>query len=571
MTKAEIKRTLIELLSAEDFDTVAGKIQKIASDFMLELKEEERKIEKLQMDIDNEFEVDAENLQLNNDIKELIERFKLIRKEIKQEKTKQENDNLKQKEQLLKEFKQLVENEEHIGKAIIKIQEIRNQWNSVGNIPRDKYQDIQSEYSRLNDLFSYNIQIFKELKEHDLKKNYSLKNQIVHELSLLSNEKDIKTLEQNYRQLQNSWNEIGATYQDKWEDLKNRYWEQVKLINERIKAHYESLKQQKEDNLTKKKALIEKVTTLTSDVKESVASYEKITKELLEIQNEWNKIGQVEKSVKDDIWKAFRTANDAFFAKKAAFFSEKKEEWQKHAAAKQKLVERAEELKSSTDWDNATKKILKIQEEWKAIGHAGAVQEQKLWKKLRDASDVFFTSKRSFLDQNKNEEKENLKQKQELIAAINNFTPSANQKENLLALKEFSDAFNAIGNVPFKDKNKIYEHFKQAIDQKNEQLNISTEEKESMLFDIRMEKASAEEAKLVIASERKRIYAQIKHEEDTLKKYENNLGFFNISKSGEGLFKNVEETIKQGKQKIELLKTRLAVLKAKEKEVVTKD
>jgi predicted DNA-binding protein YlxM (UPF0122 family) len=86
-----------------------------------------------------------------------------------------------------------------------------------------------------------------------------------------------------------------------------------------------------------------------------------------------------------------------------------------------------------------------------------------------------------------------------------------------------------------------------------------------------MEKASAEEAKLVIASERKRIYAQIKHEEDTLKKYENNLGFFNISKSGEGLFKNVEETIKQGKQKIELLKTRLAVLKAKEKEVVTKD
>lgn len=286
MTKAEIKSTLIGLLSVEDFDTVAGKIQKITSDFMLELKEEERKLEKLQMDIDSEFEVDAESLKLNNDIKELIERFKLIRKEIKQEKTKQENDNLKQKEQLLKEFQELVENEEHIGKAITKIQEIRVKWNAIGSIPRDKYQDIQIEYSRLNDLFSYNIQIFKELKEHDLKKNYSLKNQIVHELSLLSSEKNVKTLEQNYRQLQNSWNGIGATYQDKWEDLKNRYWEQVKLINERIKAHYESLKQQKEDNLTKKKALIEKVNALTSDVKESVASYEKITKDLLEIQNE---------------------------------------------------------------------------------------------------------------------------------------------------------------------------------------------------------------------------------------------------------------------------------------------
>jgi hypothetical protein len=571
MTKAEIKSTLIELLSAEDFDTVAGKIQKIASDFMLELKEEERKLEKLQMDIDSEFEVDAESLQLNNDIKELIERFKLIRKEIKQEKTKQENENLKQKEQLLKEFQELVENEEHIGKAITKIQEIRVKWNAIGSIPRDKYQDIQIEYSRLNDLFSYNIQIFKELKEHDLKKNYSLKNQIVHELSLLSSEKDVKTLEQNYRQLQNSWNEIGATYQDKWEDLKNRYWEQVKLINERIKAHYESLKQQKEDNLTKKKVLIEKVNALTSDLKESVASYEKITKDLLEIQNEWNKIGQVEKSVKDEIWKTFRTANDAFFAKKAAFFSEKKEEWQKHAAAKQKLVEHAEDLKTSTDWDNATKKILKIQEEWKAIGHAGAVQEQKLWKKLREASDVFFTAKRNALDQNKNEEKENLKKKQEIISAINNFVPKANQKENLLALKEFSDAYNAIGNVPFKDKNKVYEHYKQALDQKHEQLNISTEEKESMLFDIRMEKAGAEEAKLVIASERKRIYAQIKYEEDTLKKYENNLGFFNISKSGEGLFKNVEETIQQAKEKIELLKTRLSVLKAKEKEVATKE
>jgi NADH dehydrogenase/NADH:ubiquinone oxidoreductase subunit G len=121
-----------------------------------------------------------------------------------------------------------------------------------------------------------------------------------------------------------------------------------------------------------------------------------------------------------------------------------------------------------------------------------------------------------------------LKKKQEIISAINNFVPKANQKENLLALKEFSDAYNAIGNVPFKDKNKVYEHYKQALDQKHEQLNISTEEKESMLFDIRMEKAGAEEAKLVIASERKRIYAQIKYEEDTLKKYENNLGFFNI-------------------------------------------
>jgi hypothetical protein len=571
MTKQEIKTTLIELLSSDNFDSVEGKIQKIANDFMLELKEEERRLEKLQMDIDSEFEVDAENLQINKDIKELIERFKLIRKEIKQEKTKQENENLKQKEQLLKEFQELVINEEHIGKAITKIQEIRVKWNTIGNIPREKYQDIQSEYSRLNDLFSYNIQIFKELKEHDLKKNYSLKNQIIYELTQLANESDIKQMEQQFRKMQNSWNEIGGTYQDKWEDLKTKYWEQVKIINEKIKAHYEALKSEREENLNKKLALIEKAKELTSSVKDSSGNYEKITKSLLELQEDWNKIGAVEKSKKDEIWKQFREVNDTFFTQKAIFFNEKKEEWTANAKAKQAIIEEVEKLKISTDWDATTKRILKLQEQWKTIGHAGAVQEQKLWKRLRENSDFFFNAKKGALEGEKNEEKENLKKKQEIIAAINNFTPSTNQKENLLALKEFSDAYNTIGNVPFKDKNKLHENYKKALDQKYEQLNISLEEKESMLFDIRMEKASAEEAKLVIASERKRIYAQIKYEEETLKKYENNLGFFNISKSGEGLFKNVEGTIDSSKQKIEQLKVRLSMLKNKEKEVATKE
>jgi DNA repair exonuclease SbcCD ATPase subunit len=337
MTKQEIKTTLIELLSSDNFDSVEGKIQKIANDFMLELKEEERRLEKLQMDIDSEFEVDAENLQINKDIKELIERFKLIRKEIKQEKTKQENENLKQKEQLLKEFQELVINEEHIGKAITKIQEIRVKWNTIGNIPREKYQDIQSEYSRLNDLFSYNIQIFKELKEHDLKKNYSLKNQIIYELTQLANESDIKQMEQQFRKMQNSWNEIGGTYQDKWEDLKTKYWEQVKIINEKIKAHYEALKSEREENLNKKLALIEKAKELTSSVKDSSGNYEKITKSLLELQEDWNKIGAVEKSKKDEIWKQFREVNDTFFTQKAIFFNEKKEEWQRLMLKRNKL------------------------------------------------------------------------------------------------------------------------------------------------------------------------------------------------------------------------------------------
>ncbi|MFP5470163.1 MAG: DUF349 domain-containing protein, partial [Bacteroidia bacterium] len=205
MNKQEIKSALIELLSNEDFNAVSAKIDRISSDFMLDYKEEQKKIERLQMDIDKEFEIDLEEKKLNDEIIEIINRYKAIRKEIKQQKTKQEQDNLKQKETLLKEFSELVNNEEHIGKAISSIQEIRKKWSDIGSIPRENYQDIQTEYSRLNDLFTYNIQIFKELKEHDLKRNYSLKNQVIFELAKLTDEKDIKKLEQNYRQLQNTW------------------------------------------------------------------------------------------------------------------------------------------------------------------------------------------------------------------------------------------------------------------------------------------------------------------------------------------------------------------------------
>jgi len=568
MNKQEIKSALIELLSNEDFNAVSAKIDRIANDFMLEFKEEQKKIERLQMDIDKEFEIDVNEKKLNDEIVELIGRYKAIRKEIKQQKTEQEQKNLKEKEALLKEFSELVNNEEHIGKAISAIQELRKKWNEIGSIPREKYQDIQTEYSRLNDLFSYNIQIFKELKEHDLKKNYSLKNQVIFELSQLADEKDIKKLEQSYRQLQNTWNDIGGTYQDKWEELKTKYWEQVRQINDRIKAHYEELKQKKENNYNKKLELVEKAKIIAENFEENHTNFEKATKVLLEIQEEWNNVGMVDKAKNDAVWKEFRAVFDTFFERKSNFYTQRKEEFGKHIDAKNKIIEQVEALKNNTEWDKTTKKILQLQEEWKKIGHTGQKAEQKLWNKLREACDHFFNAKKAFYDGQKSEEKTNLEAKQKLIEEINTFKPTENSKENLLSLKTFSDKFNEIGNVPFKDKNAIYKQFKDALDKQYATLNLSKDEKESTLFDIKMENASLEEIKSIISSERKRIYKQISEEEATLKQYENNLGFFNVSKSGEGLFKNVEQNIKNSKEKIASLKQRLEFLKNKEKELV---
>ncbi len=507
------------------------------------------------------------NKELNADILKLIQQFKDNKQAYLDAIKAEEEKNAELKKEIINDFKQLVEEEENLGVLFGKIKEIREKWNNIGAVPEKVYRKLQAEYSKLNEDFNYNVNIYKVLQDNDLKKNYSLKNQIIHKVKELKEKDNVKELEKQIRTLQNKWEEIGPTYKEHWEKLKEEYWSNVQSVYDKIKAYYEKQKEEQQANLEKKKALVEKMKTATSGNFENHQDWDKATKEVIAIQAEWKQIGFVPKEYSEDLWKEFRGISNEFFDKKSEFYKERNELYSKNAQLKQELVKKLDAIKDSKEWKKTAETIKKLQNDWKKIGHAGKVNEQKLWKEFRSKCDAFFDARKQYFEQQDEANVENLEKKEALIKEIEAYQPSEDTKEALTQLKEFSKRFAEIGNVPFKEKDRIYKAYKTALDSKYEALQLNKAEKEKALFEAKLEtlKASVNPSKTIQAEKeklRKRINELVKE----IGNLENNLGFFSNSKGAESLLKGVHAKIDAGKKNIENLKRQLKMFSKIEQE-----
>jgi len=468
-----------------------------------------------------------------------------------------------QKRGLITRLKTLVENEEHIGAAFGEYKIIHEEWKKVGDIPREKRDEIQAEYSRLLEDFFYNMKIYRELKEHDLHRNQQVKEELVEKVKALLETESIKEVEKNIKIYQNEWEGTGPVDKDKWEELKKGYLDNVRLIYERINKHYDQKRAIQQENIEKKEILLSKIKSLNEllENNSSAREWEVSTKEILEVQNAWKEIGFGPKKENEAVWKLFRTECDFFFEKKKAFYEVLKSEFDVLAEKKQALIDQAESVKNSTDWKLATEKIIQLQKRWKSIGNAGQKHEQKLWKDFRSACDFFFNAKSEFYAQKDKDNEVNLTSKLELIKEIESLTLPTDKKEALEQLKAFANKFNEIGHVPVANKDEIFKSYKTAIDQLYSQLNIEGEEKEKILFEARIDtmKASPNAEKL-LDKEKGDLRKQIEELRSTIIQYENNLGFFANSKGANALKAEVETKIDHSKNKIEEFKRKLKLI-----------
>jgi len=565
--KVAIKEKLTELVNAPYSKDLEKEFNEVINTFNTIFEKE--KAEEISIDEDDaeaiaKFE---ENKKINAEILALIQQFKNNKEDYLAAIKAEEEKNVELKKEIIADFKQLVEEEENLGALFGKVKEIREKWNAIGNIPQKYYQKLQAEYSKLNEDFSYNINIYKALQDNDLKKNYSLKNQVIHKVKELQENKNIKELEKQVRVLQRKWDEIGPTYKEHWEALKEEYWTNIQKIYDRIKAHYESQKEQQAENLEKKQALIVRLKEVTSPEFETHQDWDKATKEVIALQAEWKTIGFVPKEKNEEIWTEFRGVSNEFFDKKAAFYKEKNDIYSKNAALKKQLIEKVDAIKDSKEWKKTAEAIRKIQAEWKKIGHAGKAYEQKLWKEFRAKSDAFFDARAKYFEELDKANEGNLAKKEALIKEIENFKPLDDAKETVAKLKEYSKQFLEIGNVPFKDKDRIYQAYKKALDKVYDSLNMDKLEKEKAMFEAKISSlmASANPSK-TIQIEKEKIRKKINELTKEIANYENNLGFFNLSKGSESLLSGVQSKIDNGRKNIEKLKAQLKMFSKVEKE-----
>lgn len=552
------------LAQLEDLIQIGKDLSQLKQAFEDYVLEEERKeqIKMLEMqEKDEYFESDGRIADLKSAFYTAFDSIKTRRKEQIALKNALEVENLKKKRLLLKALSELIEHEENIGKLFEEQKRINDNWKEIGDIPRDVRSDLQQEYSRLLDDFFHNVKIYKEIKDYDRRKNGELKNAVIQKLNSLLSEQNIKEVELQLKSLQDEWEDIGPTEQDEWEALKEGYWSAVKQVYEKIKTHYEGKRAQMHENLSLKIELVEKVKTIVEQSRNSAADWANHTDVIIQLQEEWKKIGFGPKKENEEVWKKFRSQCDAFFQEKSAFFSQINATFDAVAEKKKRLIEEAEAIKNDTDWGNTTQKFIELQKKWKVLGSAGQKHEQKLWKKFRSICDFFFEAKQAHFDEQEKANEGNYIEKIALIEELVRFELPEDTQSAIAALKTFSERFNAIGHVPLKNKDEVYKSFQAAIDEHYKSLKLEGKQKEKVLFESKLAvlKSHSNSAEL-LAKEKAHIRKQIEEVKQQLMQYENNLGFFSNAKSNNPLLEEVKKNIEKAKSKMSALKDKLKLI-----------
>lgn len=560
-----------ELSGHEDVLTVSREVNELRGKFDDYVLEEERKFQVSQLEAE---EANAQQQDLpkitepetdfgKEAFYALFNAYKVRRKEASDAKKAVLAENLRQKRELIERLQKVVTSEENIGAAFAAFKEIQEKWTEIGDIPRDDRADIQKDYSKLLEDFFYNINIYKQLKDHDFHRNHQKKLELIDQLKALQKEETLKEAETGLKRIQNEWDGIGPVPNEEWETVKEAYWTEVRSLYNRINRHYEDRREVQRVNMEQKQALIAEVKVHVQELETLTDrnAWEDRTKKILDVQKTWKTVGSGPRKENELIWKEFRKECDVFFDAKKAFYDVINSEFDGVAKKKQALIDRANALKDSTDWKETAHKLVGLQKEWKTLGHAGRRNEQKLWKNFRSACDAFFNAREKHFSAQDEELEGNLTLKNALLEKLAAYKVADDKSTALSDLKGFSAEFNAIGKVPMKAKDATYKAFKSAMDEHYGKLKMEGAEKDKIMFEAKLETLKASPNSSRLLSDTK---MDIRKEIDKLKKesqlLENNLGFFANSKGADALKKDVEKKVQRVEEKILSLRAKMKMI-----------
>lgn len=411
--------------------------------------------------------------------------------------------------------------------TIVEYRKLQADWKALGNEKaKDETQDIWKEYNYYQEKFYDLTKINKQLIEYNFKKNLELKTQLCANAEQLLESDDIT---KSFRALQNihkEWKEVGHVSRE----LSDEIWARFKEVSDKINNSYTEFlnanKERNEEITNAKIAWCEDVEKIDLESLVNYKDWEETADRIKEINKLFIVDNVSDNRTNQQLYKRLRVACDNFFEQKSQFYANKKDEMQVNLEKKIALLARAEELKNSTDWKSATAKIIDLQKEWKTIGPTNHKNSKSTWEQFIAACDYFFEQKNQQFSSKKDEEKANLQLKKELVERIEKYELSENENENIEQIKEFYKEFNEIGHVPFKEKDKIYELFKDAIDKQYDSIRIK--------FHINGKNYGNNRQKLL------KRYDQLKAEISTC---ENNIGFFSSSKKSNSLEKDLQRKI----------------------------
>ena len=480
-----------------------------------------------------------------------------------QEAEKQEN--LVKKLAIIDKIKTMITTPEDANKNYQDFKSLQQQWREIKNVPAEKANELWRNYQLYVEQFYDMLRLNSEAREYDFKKNKEQKERLCKAAEDLANEEDVISAFHQLQKLHQEYREIGPVAKELREEIWNRFKAASTIINKRHQQHFEGVRAKEEDNLARKTALCEKVEAIAAMENKGSGDWEKHTKDIIDIQTEWKTIGFAPQKMNVKIFERFRAACDDFFGRKAEYFKGLKDTFKENADKKRALIEKAKALQDSTDWKSTGDKFIALQKEWKTIGIVPKKLGDQLWAEFLGACNKFFEARNAAGAGQRNEEHTNLDKKREVIEKLKAIAEEAG--ENIQEkVQKLVEEYNAIGHVPFKEKDKVFEEYHAVLDKLYKDLNISVAKRRLNNFKQNL-KQVAERGENALDNERSRLFRQYEAIKQEVQTYENNLGFLNASsKKGNSLIDEMNRKVQKLKDDMNLIREKIKAIDAQNQE-----
>lgn len=481
------------------------------------------------------------------------------RAQIMQQQEAEKQANLEKKLEIIEKIKAMATSPDEAGKSYNEFKELQQQWKDIKNVPADKANELWRNYQLYVEQFYDLLKLNSEAREYDFKKNLEMKTKLCEAAEKLADEEDVISAFHQLQELHQQYREIGPVAKELREEVWARFKAASTVINKRHQQHFEDLRAKEEENLARKTALCEKVEELGKAENKGAADWEKRSKEIIDIQNEWKTIGFAPQKMNVKIFERFRAACDDFFGRKAEYFKALKVTFSENIEKKKALVEKAQALADSTDWKATSDKLIALQKEWKTVGMVPKKLGDQLWQEFLGACNKFFEARNAAGAGQRNEEHANLEKKKGIIEQLKALAENAAEatKEKVQALTE---EYNKVGHVPYKEKDKLYEAYHEVLDRIYKELNISTKRRRLNDFKANI-KNVAKRGEEALDNERGRLARRFEQLKQEIQTYENNLGFLNASsKKGNSLIDEMNRKVQHRRDDLELVRQKIKAI-----------
>lgn len=472
--------------------------------------------------------------------------------------------NLEKRLAIVEEIKNLINPQENIKDTLKHFNDLRDRWRNTGPIPKDKYNHVWNNYHfHVENFYDY-LHLDRESRDIDFKHNLEQKQKIINRVEELLQEADIHKAFRELQDLHRIWKEdIGPVARDQREPLWLRFRELTKELHDKKEALYAGLRAAEEENLNKKKEIIERIELLATEHVQSHNAWTAQVVKIEEARSQFLSIGRVPSEVSDEIWTAFKNGVRRFNALKNSFYKDLKKDQNQNLQLKQALVARAKELQESTDFSATTPIMKQIQEEWKTIGHVPKKYSDPLWTEFRAACNAYFENLKAHRNNVDPAEAEAFEKKKAYLDSLKEFQMTGNHKTDLEAIKGHIEQWKSFGKVP-EGKRHIEAKFNKLLDVLFEKLSLSKKESDMVRFSNRVGNLSESNDTRKLENEKIFLIRKIDEVQHEIFQLENNIQFFTNAKNGKkenSIVTEVRKNISKHKENLDMLREKLKKLR----------